>query len=663
MSRGVVMKRKTIGVLVGGITDDFTRLLCHGVIERAKTLDVNIVVIPGKFLDREYSETSDIYYEYQYQTLFSYATKENLDGVIVASSCIGCFATKERIRKFMKRYLQMPCVIVAADEPDQICVRYDNGAGIREGLNYMIEELGYTRIGMIGGPDSNYDANERRKTYIEVLEAHGIEFDPGLYVEGDLTAESKEVFRDILDRNPDMQGVFCVNDSCASGFYEELKARDILPGRDISVMGYDDIEWATQIYPTLSTVRADAEKLGSEAVNLMVRLIDGRQVESKILPTEFIRRDSFCKKGGSRNRSKNVIEGYLSMNHMLSEQWEERNKTQFKMKTFIQKVLSFDRGNDRSYGEILGTMDWLDIENAFIFLYKEPIIHLIGEPFELPDQLYLKTKDLREKVSSVITVNQKVSSSNLYDFESLGVDGAGIYVLLPLYSNEILYGVLLCDLTEGVLVNGEFLGNQVSAAVKMINLLKTNEEIMKRLEESMAILQKNNIMLDNLSKQDPLTGIMNRRGFFDRSLQLLKECEEQKRMATVFYADMNSLKIINDRYGHDEGDFSLKTIGDILIESVGDNGIVGRIGGDEYCCLVLDLKDADAADAFAEDVYSSFEEFNEHCDKPYKVSVSLGSCLIAEYDKKGLQNAMTMADEKLYEVKKYRKKDVVKVKN
>ena len=45
MSRGIVMKRKTIGVLVGGITDDFTRLLCHGVIERAKTLDVNIVVI------------------------------------------------------------------------------------------------------------------------------------------------------------------------------------------------------------------------------------------------------------------------------------------------------------------------------------------------------------------------------------------------------------------------------------------------------------------------------------------------------------------------------------------------------------------------------------------------------------------------------------------
>ena len=45
------------------------------------------------------------------------------------------------------------------------------------------------------------------------------------------------------------------------------------------------------------------------------------------------------------------------------------------------------------------------------------------------------------------------------------------------------------------------------------------------------------------------------------------------------------------------------------------------------------------------------------------MSVSLGNCQIVEYNKKGLQNAMTMADEKLHEVKKYRKKDVVKVKN
>jgi len=47
--------RKTIGVMVGGITDDFTRFLCKGLREAAKEQDVNMVVLPGKFLDRDYA--------------------------------------------------------------------------------------------------------------------------------------------------------------------------------------------------------------------------------------------------------------------------------------------------------------------------------------------------------------------------------------------------------------------------------------------------------------------------------------------------------------------------------------------------------------------------------------------------------------------------------
>ena len=60
--------RKTIGVMVGGITDDFTRFLCKGLREAAKEQDVNMVVLPGKFLDRDYAQNTDIMYEYQYDT-------------------------------------------------------------------------------------------------------------------------------------------------------------------------------------------------------------------------------------------------------------------------------------------------------------------------------------------------------------------------------------------------------------------------------------------------------------------------------------------------------------------------------------------------------------------------------------------------------------------
>ena len=72
--------RKTIGVMVGGITDDFTRFLCKGLRAAAKEQDVNMVVLPGKFLDRDYAQNTDIMYEYQYDTLFSSVQKGRLDG-------------------------------------------------------------------------------------------------------------------------------------------------------------------------------------------------------------------------------------------------------------------------------------------------------------------------------------------------------------------------------------------------------------------------------------------------------------------------------------------------------------------------------------------------------------------------------------------------------
>lgn len=64
----------------------------------------------------------------------------------------------------------------------------------------------------------------------------------------------------------------------------------------------------------------------------------------------------------------------------------------------------------------------------------------------------------------------------------LGMSDRAWMVTLPLYANEMLYGILVCDLTDEVLEYGEFLSNQISAAVKMLNLLKNNENIQKQLE-------------------------------------------------------------------------------------------------------------------------------------------------------------------------------------
>ena len=104
---GMQKRTPTIGLLVSGITDIFTESVCKGVRHAASKAGMNLVVLPGRYLDRDLTQMREIMYEYQYNTIFTYANKDNLDAVIVSAGSIGCFTTKERgTAARLKRRLQ-----------------------------------------------------------------------------------------------------------------------------------------------------------------------------------------------------------------------------------------------------------------------------------------------------------------------------------------------------------------------------------------------------------------------------------------------------------------------------------------------------------------------------------------------------------------------------
>jgi diguanylate cyclase (GGDEF)-like protein len=123
------------------------------------------------------------------------------------------------------------------------------------------------------------------------------------------------------------------------------------------------------------------------------------------------------------------------------------------------------------------------------------------------------------------------------------------------------------------------------------------------------------------------------------------------------YADMNNLKIINDKYGHEEGDFALSLVGKILKNVVGKIGVCGRIGGDEYA-LVLPLKDK-TGDDISDLIDKKLEEASRKSNKPYDITVSCGYQVIYANLDQDLEEALAVADAMLYEVKK-RKKEAMK---
>jgi len=99
--------------------------------------------------------------------------------------------------------------------------------------------------------------------------------------------------------------------------------------------------------------------------------------------------------------------------------------------------------------------------------------------------------------------------------------------------------------------------------------------------------------LEAQSLTDALTGVLNRRGFFEWGQRTLRDADRTERTALVLLFDMNGLKTINDRYGHRAGDTALQITAYALRQALRTSDILGRIGGDEFAVLALGAADKD----------------------------------------------------------------------
>ena len=125
---------------------------------------------------------------------------------------------------------------------------------------------------------------------------------------------------------------------------------------------------------------------------------------------------------------------------------------------------------------------------------------------------------------------------------------------------------------------------------------------------------------------DPMTGIFNRRA----GLTYLKEMIMSNRPGTICFTDVNELKLVNDTYGHNEGDELIRTVAETFSKNLRKTDFVCRLGGDEFL-LIFPGIDLDGAEKVWMRIAASFNQYNETKHKPYKVIVSHG---MTHYDGK-----------------------------
>lgn len=168
-------------------------------------------------------------------------------------------------------------LVAAYDEvpdPQVNSVITDNRAAARRAVEHLIS-LGHRRIGHIQGPSRNDAPNERLVGYQEAMRAAGLELENDLLVSGNFTLPSGvAAAEELLARYRLPTAVFAANDEMAIGFIARLREAGIECPRDISVVGFDDINVSPYMSPPLTTIQQPREAIGRIATDAVIDIIE-----------------------------------------------------------------------------------------------------------------------------------------------------------------------------------------------------------------------------------------------------------------------------------------------------------------------------------------------------------------------------------------------------
>ena len=182
---------------------------------------------------------------------------------------------------------------------DVVTILSDNVDGTRQAIKSLYES-GIRKIGMVLGPNNQFVFDERKKAFLDITSELNIEVKPSWlqttkdYLYSDGYAAMKRMIEETKGDLP--EAVFTVSDMYALGIIAALKDSGYSVPKDISVVGFDDIEFVKYCNPSLSTVKQDTKLIGETAAKLLLDMIekDYYEEEPKIhrIKTRYIKRDS-----------------------------------------------------------------------------------------------------------------------------------------------------------------------------------------------------------------------------------------------------------------------------------------------------------------------------------------------------------------------------------
>lgn len=165
--------------------------------------------------------------------------------------------------------------------------------------------------------------------------------------------------------------------------------------------------------------------------------------------------------------------------------------------------------------------------------------------------------------------------------------------------------------------------------------------------EALSIIEEKNRELQRLATTDPLTGLLNRRAFFDLAEKEIGRCMRYANSCAIIMMDIDHFKSINDTHGHQAGDLVLQRLSQLIKKELRLNDLAARFGGEEFVLLISE-SDLAMAHSIAERLRQQIEQHVVVTDdERISLTVSLGVSVYTKEDK-DIDTLIARADEALY---------------
>lgn len=552
------------------------------------------------------------------------------DGIFLCLDTFSNIEAADAVLERVKKYSKCPVISLRREADNYNTILIDDENSMESITRHLLDDHKFTDLFYVSGIKGHPDAVKRLECFKRVLKAHGMELKEENLFHGDFWRNcGDQVVDEILERKNGKlpEAIVCANDYMAIAVCHSLQERGYEIPRDVVVTGFDDIAEASYTIPSLTSVRMDVSEMAAAAAEMFVKLRDGKPVEKyEYIGTTVIRRQSCgcCESsmkslaGAARNyyeawarqRDENLQACFMSLVMETTTDMEELNAA----------VERYIRNNDyyKDFFVVLNNYPWESIENEDMVGYT--------------DKMYIRTAFVDNKRLSNVKI--PIERRQLLPDEFIS-DEPKAYYIIPLHFERASYGYTVIDFYPGGTIGSfyEFM------LISICNAL----DHMRNARRTDSLIEK----LSNMYVTDVLTGLKNRHGFELESHRMYNLVQTEGRTMAIIGIDMDGLKIINDTYGHAEGDYALRVLADAIRNASFVDEIGFRVGGDEFQVLAMDYSENSIL-KFKSRMEAYLDNINKGAEKPYNIYASCGYSICCVNPGMNLNEWMTLSDNRMY---------------